>query len=177
MNSRTDNTELTLIVEEMCRDYTGSLIYIFGDNKMSLTHEVAWAAGFFDGEGYITIQERNSKINGISYRGYYLRIGINHVALEPLLEMQRLFGGTIRLQKEASVVGNRKQRSTWCLSCNHAKEVLIRLMPYLKNKNKVAEIGITFQNTMGNHGQRTTPDQQDYRESLKILITSMNAKD
>ena len=28
---------------------------------MSRTHDVAWAAGFFDGEGYVTIQRRVSK--------------------------------------------------------------------------------------------------------------------
>ena len=54
---------------------------------MSRTHEVCWAAGFFDGEGYITIQERGHK----DYVGFYLRIGVNHVAIEPLLELQRLF--------------------------------------------------------------------------------------
>ena len=69
---------------------------------MSRTHDLAWCAGFFDGEGYVTIQKRNSLVNGKRYEGYYLRIGINHVAVEPLLEMQRVLGGTIRKQQNVS---------------------------------------------------------------------------
>ena len=51
---------------------------------MSVAHEVAWAAGFFDGEGYVTIQYGYTKSpNGKRYHRHTLRIGINHVAPEP----------------------------------------------------------------------------------------------
>jgi len=144
---------------------------------MSRTHDLAWCAGFFDGEGYVTIQKRNSLVNGKRYEGYYLRIGINHVAVEPLLEMQRVLGGTIRKQSEHTVTGNRKQRHTWHMGCQQAREALIQLMPYFKNKQNVAELGIELQNTMGNHGQRTTPELQMYRAMLKEQISTLNAKD
>ena len=65
---------------------------------MSRTHMLAWAAGFFDGEGYVTIQERNSKVNGKYYKSYYLRVGLKHVAPTPIYELQKLFGGTIRIE-------------------------------------------------------------------------------
>ena len=144
---------------------------------MSRTHNLAWCAGFFDGEGYITIQSRNSKVNGKRYTGYYLRIGINHVAIEPLQEMQRVLGGTIRQQTAHTVVGNRKQRHSWQMSCQAAKEALVQMMPYFKNKNKVAELGIELQNTMGNHGQRVTEELQIYRGMLKEQISNLNDKD
>lgn len=144
---------------------------------MSRTHDLAWAAGFFDGEGFVTIQSRNSLVAGKRYSGYYLRIGINHVAVEPLQEIQRILGGTIRQQLIHTVVGNRKQRHSWQMGCQAAKEALIQMMPYFKNKNKVAELGIELQNTMGNHGQRTTPEMQEHRKMLKELISTLNAKD
>lgn len=144
---------------------------------MSRTHDLAWCAGFFDGEGFITIQSRNSKVNGKRYTGYYLRIGINHVAIEPLQEIQRVLGGTIRQQTAHTVVGNRKQRHSWQMGCQAAKEALIQMMPYFKNKNKVAELGIELQNTMGNHGQRVTEELQIYRGMLKEQISNLNAKD
>ncbi len=144
---------------------------------MSRAHDLAWCAGFFDGEGFVTIQERKSTVNGKVYRGYYLRIGVNHVAPEPLLELKRVFGGTIRQQSNHTVVGNRKQRHSWQMSCSQAKEALIQMMPYFKNKNKVAELGIALQNTMGNHGQRTTPEQQLERLKIKEEISILNAKD
>ncbi|WP_299517299.1 hypothetical protein [uncultured Flavobacterium sp.] len=144
---------------------------------MSHTHDVAWCSGFFDGEGFVTIQSRNSLVSGKRYAGYYLRIGINHVAIEPLLEMQRILGGTIRKQNIDKVIGNRKQRHSWQMGTRSAAEALIRMMPYLRNKNKVAELGIELQNTMGNHGQRTTPELQIFRAMLKDQISTLNAKD
>lgn len=144
---------------------------------MSHTHNVAWAAGFFDGEGFVTIQKRKSTVNNKVYESFYLRIGINHVAIEPLLEMQRLFGGNIRQQTEHTVVGNRKRRHSWGVSCTKAKEVLIQMMPYFLNKNKVAELGIELQNTMGKTGERTTEELQLLRSMLKEKISTLNAKD
>lgn len=144
---------------------------------MSRAHALAWCAGFFDGEGFVTIQRRNSKVNGKYYESYYLRIGINHVNPTPLYEVQRIFGGNIRKQKEEKVSGNRKARHSWSLSCQLAKNALVQMLPYFKNKNEVAELGIELQNTMGNTGQRTTQELQLYRGMLKNKISTLNAKD
>lgn len=144
---------------------------------MSHTHKLAWCAGFFDGEGFVTIQERKQKIKDKVYRGYYLRIGINHVAPEPLQEIQKILGGTLRKQSEHSIVGNRKQRFSWQMSCQAASEALIKMMPYFRNKMKVAELGIELQNTMGEKGERTTESLQLYRALLKKEISDLNAKD
>lgn len=144
---------------------------------MSLAHDLAWCAGFFDGEGFVCIQERKSKTNGKMYRGYYLRIGVNHVAIGPLLELQRILGGTVRAQNLEKVSGNRHQRHSWQMSCASAKEALVKMMPYFRNKQKVAELGIELQNTMGNHGERTTISLQEYRLQLKLQISELNAKD
>ena len=144
---------------------------------MSYAHNLAWCAGFFDGEGFVTIQKRNSKVNGKYYQGYYLRIGVNHVAIEPLLELQKILGGTIRKQNPDKVTGNRKQRHSWQMSCSQAKEALIQMMPYFRNKTKVAELGIELQNTMGNNGQKVTEELNSVRANLKEQISNLNAKD
>lgn len=143
---------------------------------MSNAHDLAWCAGFFDGEGFVTIQERKSTVNKKVYKGHYLRIGINHVAPEPLQEMMRILGGTLRKQL-GPVIGNRHLRHTWQMSCGQAKEALVKMMPYFRNKQKVAELGIELQNTMGNHGQRTSEELQLLRAMLKQEISSLNAKD
>lgn len=144
---------------------------------MSRAHELAWCAGFFDGEGYVTIQKRNSKVNGKCYEGFYLRIGINHVNPEPLYEIQKILGGTLRKQNPAKVIGNRHQRHSWQMSCQQAADALIQMMPYFRNKSQVAELGIELQSTMGNHGQRTSQELQLYRAMLKDKISTLNAKD
>jgi uncharacterized protein YdgA (DUF945 family) len=145
---------------------------------MSRTHDVAWAAGFFDGEGFVTIQKRNTKAqNGKRYESYYLRIGVNHVAPEPLNELLRIFGGTLRKQNLHTVLGNRKPRHTWQLSCSQAKEALVQMMPYLRNKNKAAELGIELQNTMAQTKLETPLETQLYRKLLKDQLQTLNKMD
>ncbi len=140
---------------------------------MSRTHELCWAAGFFDGEGYITIQKRGHK----KYIGHYLRIGINHVAIEPLLEMQRLFGGKIEKQNPETVVGNRKQRHRWTLSTGNAAQVLKQLLPYMRNKNTVAGLALDFQKTIQENKLKVSDEVFIFREQLKAQITALNSLD
>lgn len=144
---------------------------------MSRTHDVAWAAGFFDGEGYVTIQRRVSKYKDKVYHSHYLRIGINHVNPAPLFEMQRIFGGNVIKQNPEKVVGNRKQRHTWHLSCTKAAEVLKQLMPYFKNKQNAAEIGLELQNSIGAQGNQVSEEITTYRELLKYNLQTLNAMD
>lgn len=138
---------------------------------MSHTHEVSWAAGFFDGEGYVSILERSHPF----YTGYYLRIGIKHVAIEPLVEMQRLFGGTIQKQNLDKVVGNRKPYHRWVTSTSNAAEALKQMMPYFRNKQKVAAIGLDFQQTIQNHKLKISDETQSKRKSYKELLIHTNS--
>lgn len=140
---------------------------------MSRTHDVAWAAGFFDGEGYIVIQERSHP----KYVGFYLRIGINHVAPEPLFEMQRIFGGSIEKQDPDKVTGNRKPRYRWVTSTSNAAEVLKQLMPYLRNKNRVAEVALDFQKTIQSHKQKIPNEIQILRKLYKDKLQYLNSLD
>lgn len=141
---------------------------------MSRTHKVAWAAGFFDGEGYINIQKRSHK----KYIGHYLRIGINHVAPEPLHEMQKLFGGTV-VKEKRKPIGNRKPRHRWVTSSRNAAEALKQMMPFFSNKNNVAEIALDFQATVtsSNRGCLISEDVLAYREYCKEEIMRLNSLD
>lgn len=140
---------------------------------MSHTHEISWAAGFFDGEGYINIQKRSHPF----YIGYYLRIGINHVAPEPVMEMQRLFGGTLVKQKKESVTGNRKPRYKWVTGTANAANALKQMLPYMKNKNRVAALALDFQHTIGPRGKLTSNEIQLFREKTKDEIQRLNSLD
>lgn len=143
---------------------------------MSVAHEISWAAGFFDGEGFVSIQKRKHVYKtGKTYTGHYLRIGINHVAPEPLQEMQRLFGGT--LSKSEKVVGNRKPRWRWQMNCSLAADALKRMLPYFKNKNKAAELGLELHNSMSNSTKELKEELIIYRELLKEKLINLNAQD
>lgn len=148
---------------------------------MSRAHDLAWCAGFFDGEGWITIQRRSQKYKDKVYESLYLRVGINHVAPEPLYEINRILGGKLRFDKDSHKRNKdgctRKPRYAWTASCKEAKEILVQLMPYFRNKNKVAELGIEFQNTMAVARTETPIETVTYRQLLKEEISKLNAKD
>lgn len=142
---------------------------------MSHTHKIAWCAGFFDGEGFITIQKRKAKAkNGKTYEGHYLHIGINHVAPKPLIEFQKLLGGKITYYDK--VTGNRKPRHQWKASCQEAANILKQLLPYFHNKEVVAKLGIELQETMGNF-YKVPQEIVEKRQQIREQITYLNAQD
>lgn len=138
---------------------------------MSRTHDVSWAAGFFDGEGWISIQERNHK----TYFGHYLRIGINHVAPAPLHEMRRLFGGTVVFSDK--VIGNRKPRYRWVTSTQNAAGALAQMLPYMRNKNQVAALALDFQTTIQKSKVPVSQEILETRMRIKREIQRLNSLD
>lgn len=144
------------------------------DRKLKL----AWAAGFFDGEGYIGTSKRSSKYKDKTYESLYIRIGINHVAPEPLEEMVRLFGGNLRKQSLDTVVGNRKQRHQWKITTDKAVIALREMLPYMKNKQYVASLAIDFQDTMNCERTRwgKVPEEiMKRRQEIREEIIKVNA--
>ena len=138
---------------------------------MSKTHKAAWAAGFFDGDGYVTVQVRGGK-----YKGHYIVAGINHVAEAPIREIIKLYGGKFRKQRADKVVGNRKQRIEWKLTCSGAERFLRQIQPYLVNKNEVVSKALELQSTMGTTC-KVSDDVLAIRHDLKRQIQEINAKD
>lgn len=138
---------------------------------MSKAHKLAWAAGFFDGDGYITVQVRGGK-----YKGHYIVAGVNHVAESPIRELIKLFGGTFRKQRKEKVVGKRKQRVEWKLTCSAAQNFLEQIRPYLVNKQKVVDLALELQSTMGTT-KKVPDDVIRLRDELKEKIKQLNALD
>ncbi len=146
---------------------------------MSQSHRLAWAAGFIDGDGFITIQQSNTKINGKYYRGFYLRVGACQASLPVLEELQTLFGGSIRSKNSGpNREGyNRKPQWVWTLSTNAAKEALEQLLPYLIHKKASALVALEFQSTMTDSTRKVTDEIKTYRKLLLDKIQEINALD
>ena len=145
---------------------------------MSKSHRLAWAAGFIDGDGFISIQDRNSRINGKQYKGYYLRLGACQANLAPLKELQSLFGGSIRVKNSGpNKEGyNRKEQWVWTLSTNAVKEALLQIIPFMIHKKEVAQLALDFQATMGTTKQ-VSEDTKTYRALLQMKIKAINSRD
>lgn len=148
---------------------------------MSRSHELAWAAGFIDGEGFVTIGKRNMKRTlqtgeEVLYVGHYLRLGVNHVDPKPIDELYRLFGGST--QYDPNVKGNRKPRYRWIVNTSKAKEVLVQLLPYLINKKDVAALGIEFQDRLDpKNSQKLSQEELEKREWYQSEIRRINSED
>ncbi len=101
--------------------------------------ELAYTAGIIDGEGWISIKNRQIK-NG--YRNYCLKVGVASTN-EPIINwLKGNYGGSICFVKSR---GNRKDKWVWDLATKQASELLKLVLPYLKIKNPQAELALKFQ--------------------------------
>ncbi len=103
------------------------------------THDLAYVAGFFDGEGNIDIAHNHGNGNG-KREQYTLSIKVTQKephALEPLLE----FGG--------SFYNPRPGYYQWHIHGAKAAKFLELILPYLRAKTGQAEAALRFQAVIG----------------------------
>lgn len=145
---------------------------------MSRSHKIAWAAGFMDGDGFITIQNRTSKYKDKVYTGHYLRVGACQSALAPLEELKKLFGGSVRPKHVGgrSDGYNRKPQWVWSLSTAQANEALKEMLPFLLHKRQVALLALEFQGTMGTDKSAVKDEVYEKRKEIQTAITAINSQ-
>lgn len=99
-----------------------------------MNNDLAYLAGFFDGEGCITI--RKQKNNTL----HSLAIEITQKGRIVLDWIEERYGGHTSQAWNGCYV--------WNLNAGKAKELLIRLYPYLVLKKEQAKYGVIFQNVI-----------------------------
>jgi hypothetical protein len=107
---------------------------------MNRKHQLAWAAGFIDGEGCIMIVRNTAKTSRGVY--YTLRINVAQNDPRPLEILSALFGGNVRKRKVKSPL--RTHCWEWTISTMQAAHALQQMLPYLVVKREQAEIAIRF---------------------------------
>lgn len=123
---------------------------------------LAWAAGFFDGEGYIGIvPARRSRKNPRGH-SYTLTLSIGQVGRYPLDVFHSIVGhnGTVHVYEKKQA--NRSSIALWRAASQTALSVLELLLPHLVWKKDQALVGIAFQKdkTLHRSGAPLTPEQQ-----------------
>lgn len=103
--------------------------------------DLAYAAGFFDGEGHIRIQQHSARC-----RTFMLQATATQATLFPLDWLQERFGGTVasRLQ---GYRGEQRAQYTWQISSAGAERFLRLILPYMLVKRDEAEIALQFRAT------------------------------
>ena len=133
--------------------------------------EKAYLAGFFDGEGCISIGKYQGKNNRTPV--YQLMVVVSQK--EDLSELCRLAG-------VGSVVVNNHRHGwvyySWRMSPHDGAEFLATILPYLRNKAQEAEIAIEYQSRQGHKTstgrgyivpQHLIDEKERYYQTLRTL--------
>lgn len=131
--------------------------------------DLAWAAGFFDGEGWVMVTRKRS---GDRMR-FGLQVAVGQTSLEPLEKFQVWFGGRIH-----RLVDRPRSHPVWQWRVGSwmARAVLQQLLPFLVVKRAEAETAIRFQDWMDRprqrdaSGHRVTLSTEDIRLSEQFRI-------
>jgi hypothetical protein len=119
----------------------------------------AWAAGFFDGEGNVSIVQNSGQKAG------KLRITAAQVHKEPLERFQYLFGGALRLARGKN---NWSDYWVWDTGSEKAANALKRMLPFLSVTKQQAELGIHFQTLVRTNGPRPKLSELELAERDRI---------
>ena len=115
--------------------------------------QLAYIAGYIDGEGCIRIEKNNA-----------LRVEIDNTYPAVLFKIRDFFGGTVRLKSSSKG----KWRSVWNYNaCGlTAKTLLEALLPFLEEKLLQAELVVEFSDTC----RKTKKERRDeIKALLKVL--------
>ncbi len=107
-----------------------------------------WMAGFFDGEGCVSIGEGKRKYGPNEKKrktstSYALQVIVGQKDRAPLQHFVDAFGGALYAHRVRGMEYHR-----WLVSSDKAAAALIAMLPYLQIKREVAEVGIRFQEQM-----------------------------
>lgn len=129
---------------------------------MTEKETLAYLAGFFDGEGSITIVVRS------------LRVNIAQVNPRPLMMLRNRFGGQIAFVKRSDKNPRHRDIHVLNITSYLAAEMLRQLRPYLIVKADQADLAIEYQARM--HTGVATAEENGYREWAKVRMTELNTK-
>ena len=133
--------------------------------------ELAWAAGFIDGEGSIRATKNSHNSDAV-----VLRVQVAQVDPRPLQALVDMFGGSVTGPYFHKNVKHRKYYAYARVGSN-AVTLLRQILPYLKTKQEEAQLGIDFweyNQTVKNPGRRgTSPEVQERRNSFVTELKEM----
>ena len=128
--------------------------------------DLAYAAGFFDGEGSVGIKMHKGK-RGLFHTPYAT---VSQVRPEVLIWMRELFGGSIRFNEQGGKNG------IWALqlSARKALNMLRALLPFLKVKKQEAQLVLeAFERKTINRVAGVPQDLQDLRQGNRLKIMAL----
>ena len=129
--------------------------------------DLAWAAGFVDGEGSIATPVRTRVRNR---RDYSLALYVGQVDPRPLLRLRSYFGGEVRPRTSW---GTGRPIFMWRISGTKAETALRALLPYLMVKAEQARLALELREMIARYnivGRKVDDDETSARMALIAAI-------
>lgn len=150
---------------------------------MDHSREIGTLAGFFDGEGWVTITKtwvKHPKVwkkigrppGGLAHY-HILRLGVGNTNQQAVERFREVYGGDIQCRKGK---GKNKDCWVWRVSGERAYRVLTDFLPYLIVKRKQAEVALKFHSLGSFEGNVVPPMLQAQREYRREEIMALNRK-
>ncbi|HEX3523619.1 MAG TPA: LAGLIDADG family homing endonuclease [Stellaceae bacterium] len=134
--------------------------------------DLAYLAGFIDGEGSISIFPGTSR----GRRRDNLRLDIYNTNEAVLQWIKRTFGGRIHKVGRPKA-RNTKQEYVWAAGAQCAAQILKACLPFLKIKRTQAELFIQHQATSRRNGRYYTPPEiLAVRNDIVAKMASLNRR-
>jgi|SRR5690348_4248669 len=127
---------------------------------------IEYLAGYFDGEGTVTIQFHSWTRRGKTYSGYQLHVAIGNTYKPLLEEIRQQFGGKIDIGKKRQP--QHRQFYVWRATGTNARAFLQTVLPHLREKRQQVELALQ----MPHNAMRTADDllmqEQIYKEVKRL---------
>lgn len=130
--------------------------------------ELAWIAGFFDGEGCVCIyrsKEAPSQLRRNGRGRHVLTLSLTQKTKEILDWVASMFGGRVEKYRTS------KPCYTWTL-CGRDKQraFIYAVLPYLKLKKRQAELALEYLDTVLDEKQGYSPTPNDVLEIRQHIL-------
>lgn len=134
--------------------------------------DLAWAAGFIDGEGCIALRRQVGRQKGVEYTCYALRLSVTNTDLRCLERLKAMFAGSINRATHANRPQN-KPCWTWYCSSANAERALCELLPYLLSKREQAELGMLSRKHIQKNGRKRESGVLEHQAAIADRIAHL----
>jgi len=135
--------------------------------------DLAYAAGFFDGEGNIGITIKHQE----GYAQYFIFASVASTDEWACRRFHFMFGGYVR-KRPPRKNPSHKPCWDWRVSSRQASNFLREVFPYLHLKRDRAELALKFQSAkhFTGRGRAKSDEEKTLEEAQFILMQSMNKR-
>lgn len=131
--------------------------------------ELMWMAGFIDGEGCLAVQRTKHIYDQFAY--FQARITVGQISRAPLDLFAARFGGSVHPQTKS----NGRVYYFWGLYGKKAVACLGALRPFLRVKNRQADLLLELSSIVGTQGRWIRPETYARRQAIWVEVRHLNA--